>query len=198
MNHSKLAYIVIIIFIMASSCSKIEKYTVEVHNTLDIDRTNETVKVNLEEIGLLFQSLTDIIVKNQKTGKEVLNQLIDKDNDGLPESILFQTNILSKETKTFEILRGKSLLEASKLKTFARFVPERTDDFAWENDRVAFRAYGPEAQRMVEENIPGGTLSSGIDCWLKKVNYSIIDVWYERNTNGGNYHEDVGEGLDNY
>ena len=24
-----------------------------------------------------------------------------------------------------------------------RFVPERRDDFAWENDRIAFRVYGP-------------------------------------------------------
>ena len=31
--------------------------------------------------------------------------------------------------------------------TYARFVPEREDDFAWENDLVAFRAYGPAMRR---------------------------------------------------
>ncbi|MFP3822536.1 DUF4861 family protein, partial [Bacillus sp. SIMBA_008] len=49
--------------------------------------------------------------------------------------------------------------------TYARFVPERIDDFAWENERVAFRTYGPEAQRLVDEGKEGGTLSSGIDIW---------------------------------
>ncbi|KMT63737.1 DUF4861 family protein [Catenovulum maritimum] len=76
------------------------------------------------------------------------------------------------------------------VKTFARFVPERKDDFAWENDLVAFRSYGP-ANRARPEN-------SGVDCWLKRVNYSIIDLWYGRHQQGISYHKDHGEGLDNY
>ncbi len=76
-------------------------------------------------------------------------------------------------------------------KVFARFVPERTDDFAWENDVVAFRAYGP-ALRDAAEN-------SGIDCWLKRVKYPIIDKWYAQDIRSGiSYHEDHGEGLDDY
>lgn len=52
---------------------------------------------------------------------------------------------------------------------------------------------------MVEQGIDGGTLSGGVDCWLKKVNYSIIDKWYKGNTEKpGYYHIDRGEGLDNY
>lgn len=74
---------------------------------------------------------------------------------------------------------------------FARFVPERLDDFAWENDLVAFRAYGP-ALRDKNEN-------AGLDCWLKRVNYPIIDKWYDLALNKGkSYHQDHGEGLDNY
>jgi hypothetical protein len=82
--------------------------------------------------------------------------------------------------------------------TYGRFVPERIDDFAWENNRVAFRTYGPEAQRLVDANEKGGTLSSGIDCWLKKVDYPIIDKWYKKYTSGGTYHKDDGEGYDPY
>jgi len=74
--------------------------------------------------------------------------------------------------------------------TFARFVPERADDFAWENDLVAFRAYGP-ALRNAKEN-------SGIDCWLKRVPYPIIDRWYAASKRGLPYHEDHGEGCDSY
>ena len=82
-------------------------------------------------------------------------------------------------------------------RTFARFVPERSDDFAWENDLVAFRTYGP-ALRPGPEN-------SGIDCWFKRVPYPIIDKWYLQDRLKlpyGNinkpYHQDQGDGLDIY
>lgn len=74
--------------------------------------------------------------------------------------------------------------------TFCRFVHERADDFAWENDLVAFRAYGP-ALRAGAEN-------SGIDCWLKRVPYPIVNKWYALDKQGKPYHQDHGEGLDNY
>ena len=75
--------------------------------------------------------------------------------------------------------------------TFARFVPERKDDFAWENDLIAFRAYGPALR--------DGAENAGIDCWLKRVEYPIIDSWYKKFTEEGiTYHQDHGEGLDNY
>jgi len=76
-------------------------------------------------------------------------------------------------------------------KTFCRFVPERSGDFAWENDKVAFRVYGPALRSGAED--------SGIDCWLKRVDYPIIDKWYrEAATEGKSYHIDHGEGHDPY
>ncbi len=73
-------------------------------------------------------------------------------------------------------------------KAYGRFVPEREDDFAWENDKVAFRVYGP--------NSSGKGQVSGVDAWLKKVPYSIIDKWYEGFLADISYHEDHGEGYD--
>ncbi|MEO8617133.1 MAG: glycoside hydrolase family 88 protein [Luteolibacter sp.] len=82
-------------------------------------------------------------------------------------------------------------------RTFARFVPERSDDFAWENDLVAFRTYGP-ALRPGAEN-------SGIDCWFKRVPYPILNKWYledrlalRYSKKNKPYHEDHGEGYDVY
>lgn len=75
--------------------------------------------------------------------------------------------------------------------TFCRFVPERADDFAWENDLVAFRAYGPALAK--------GSENSGIDCWAKRVPYPIIDKWYRLDREQKlSYHEDRGEGNDFY
>ncbi len=83
-----------------------------------------------------------------------------------------------------------------KINAYCRFVPERDDDFAWENNRVAFRMYGPEGQEKAEKGI--GVISSGIDCWFKRVDYPIIDSWYQKPFNGGSFHKDDGEGLDCY
>ncbi len=71
-----------------------------------------------------------------------------------------------------------------------RFVPERLDDFAFENDKVAFRVYGPALLDSGE--------NSGLDCWVKRVDYPIIDKWYSQAENGKSYHEDHGEGYDPY
>ncbi len=74
-------------------------------------------------------------------------------------------------------------------RTYCRYVPERIDDFAWENDRVAFRAYGPGARKGAE--------NSGIDCWLKRVEYPVINKWYGQ-MQDKSYHKDWGEGYDPY
>lgn len=71
--------------------------------------------------------------------------------------------------------------------TFARQVPERYDDFAWENDKIAFRAYG-KALEATNEN------AWGIDVWSKRTDALVIDKWYA----GNDYHKDHGEGLDYY
>jgi hypothetical protein len=76
------------------------------------------------------------------------------------------------------------------VKAYGRFVPEREDDFTWENDKVAFRIYGPASS--------GKGQVSGVDAWLKKVPYSIIDKWYAGHLEGISYHEDHGEGYDPY
>ncbi|MDR0533131.1 MAG: DUF4861 domain-containing protein [Verrucomicrobiales bacterium] len=69
----------------------------------------------------------------------------------------------------------------------AKYIPQRADDIAWENDKIAYRIYGPKL--AVTE--PTG---SGIDVWVKSTQSMVIDRWYK----AGNYHEDHGEGLDFY
>lgn len=81
---------------------------------------------------------------------------------------------------------------AGKPATWCRFVPERKDDFAWENDTTAYRVYGPAIAA------DKGAENSGIDVWLKRVKYPIIDQWYAGNLKGISYHVDHGEGNDPY
>ena len=98
---------------------------------------------------------------------------------------------------SFKDIRLPDRFSPASPRTFARFVPERSDDFAWENDLVAFRTYGP-ALRPGPEN-------SGIDCWFKRVHYPIIDKWYLEDRLklpygkvNKPYHDDQGEGYDVY
>lgn len=183
------------VLLFMSSCSQ-QQLQVSVNNPTDMVRANELVKVSLTD-GV-FDNM-QLVVKDQASGEEMQSQLLDTNGDNEIDAIAFLVKLDAKEEKLFTISHGDRKENESDVKTFARFVPERTDDFAWENDRVAFRTYGPEAQRIAEAGEKGGTLSSGIDCWLKKVDYSIIDKWYKENTDDpGYYHIDHGEGLDNY
>jgi unsaturated rhamnogalacturonyl hydrolase len=78
-----------------------------------------------------------------------------------------------------------------KPRAYARLVPERKDDLAWENDKVAFRVYGPALRDSAED--------SGIDAWTKRVARPVIDKWYADDLKRGiSYHKDHGEGLDAY
>ena len=81
----------------------------------------------------------------------------------------------------------KSAPEPIAPKVFARYVPERYDDFAWENDVVAFRMYGKALEGRPDD-------AQGIDLWSKRTNDLVIDKWYAH----GDYHTDHGDGVDYY
>ena len=76
-------------------------------------------------------------------------------------------------------------------KVYGRYVPERKDDFAWENEYAAFRMYGPALR---PENP-----SNGVDLWLKTSPELVVDSFYYReHVLGLPYHINYGKGLDCY
>jgi unsaturated rhamnogalacturonyl hydrolase len=108
--------------------------------------------------------------------------------DGAPAELVL-VSLLPKERRAVRVylLPADAHTPPVRPRAFGRFVPERKDDFTWENDRFAFRVYGPALAAT-------GEISSGIDLWAKRVRYPIIDAWYK----GNDYHKDHGEGLDFY
>lgn len=190
------------ILIFYSCTPKKDLVEVTITNNLDIERISETVEIDCHSISSLLQKYEgNQIIVTDEYGKSLLSQFIDEDGDEQVDLLIFQSDFKPNEHKHFHIEGTKETSEKveSKISTYARFVPERIDDFAWENDKVAFRTYGPKAQAITESGEPGGTLSSGIDCWLKRVDYPIIDKWYKQDLEEGlSYHKDHGEGLDNY
>lgn len=191
---------------LISSCqqenSAIKSFTVK--NNLDLDRTAETVSVPVRELEALVQEYGpgNVLIRDAETDSLLVTQALDNDADGTIDEILFQTDIRAHSEKRFKATGAKggaAQQPGSEVTTYSRFVPERTDDYTWENDRVAFRTYGPVAQQLVEEGKPGGTLTSGMDVWLKRVSYPIINKWYAGYKEDPNfYHVDRGEGYDPY
>jgi len=176
--------------------------TITVRNHLGMARRAETISLPLAQLPAAVRRLDAASLRvHASVGNTLLvSQLLDKDGDDKPDELLFQTDVPAKGTQTFTVAATGETPLASPLTTFARFVPERTDDFAWENDRVAFRTYGPNAEQLYDKKDPNGTLSSGMDCWLKRVSYPIIDKWYGRHVHEKPfaYHTDTGEGYDPY
>ncbi|WP_299014594.1 DUF4861 family protein [uncultured Polaribacter sp.] len=170
--------------------------TITVENKLNLDREFETVAVDISNINI--EKVADLVILD-KENTQLTAQLVDNDLDGKNDVILFQPNIKANSSNTYTLAISKAEKKADTAYCYSRFVPERTDDYTWENNRVAFRTFGPVAQKMVEDGVKGGTLSSGIDAWLKRVEYPIINKWYKRNdAKKGAYHKDLGEGLDNF
>ena len=188
--------------LFTASCSKeAKKNTIVVKNSLAVERSFETIELTKD--FLKVTDLSNLGIKDIAANTLVVTQLVDFDGDGVFDKLLFQPTLVANSEKEYEII---NLSETDLAKPtaenlcYSRFVPERTDDYTWENNKVAFRVYGPTAQKMIEDGIPGGTLSSGVDAWLKKVEYPIINKWYKETLvdKTGSYHEDTGEGLDNF
>lgn len=177
-------------------------YILSLNNDLQVARKGETVALQKSDLGnITCEKFSRFSIQDAATGEYLLSQVVDEDMDGELDYLLFQPAMEAGETRTYNLVTDvdSSLLPTSKISTYSRFVPERTDDYAWENNLVAFRTYGPTAEQMVVDGTPGGTLSSGIDCWLKRVEYPIINKWYKETLEGeGSYHEDTGEGLDDF
>jgi hypothetical protein len=112
--------------------------------------------------------------------------------------LLFQHSFAAGEkSATFTVEKTEALEPVFPPQAFARYVPERLDDFAWENDRIAHRTYGPALAAPAPAGSGKEVLrSSGLDIWFKRVDYPVVDRWY--NKGHDHYHKDEGEGLDMY
>jgi len=155
-------------------------------NSTDTKRTGELVEVKAAKIKADFES-KKYILKNTK-GQEVAYQLV-LNNEKKVKSILFQVDVKANGSSTYSFKQGTPAVV--KAKTYGRFIPERKDDFAWENDFGAYRMYGPA---LAKENP-----SNGVDFWAKSTDELVVDQRYKDDIyNEISYHIDHGKGLDFY
>lgn len=125
------------------ACNDSRTVTVTVTNPLAMERSNEMVEVSMETVTdrLGLADTAQIVVLNAD-GQQVPYQIT---YDG---KVIFPAAIAAGGTATYTIHTGTP--EAFDVKACGRCYPERMDDMAWENDLVAFRAYGPALQAKGE------------------------------------------------
>jgi hypothetical protein len=187
--------------------SAAERLTITVTNNLDIARPSETIAVPWKAVNaaLPHAGVEHILVKDA-AGHVLAHQVTNvapeaKDPHSLGVAygeLLFQHDFAPGEkSATFTVEKIDGVTPPFPTKVFARIVPERLDDFAWENDKIAHRTYGPALAAPAPVGSDKEVLkSSGLDIWFKRVNYPIVDRWY--NVGHDHYHHDEGEGLDMY
>ena len=166
---------------------------VVVTNGLERARADETVELPFALLKGTFRAedLPRILVSGAGPTSEPLTQAVDDDGDGTFDRAVFQASFGPGATKTFVLTLGsKRALHREDFRVYGRFVRERFDDFAWENDRVAHRAYGPALETWQKEPLT----SSGVDVWVKRTRALVVNDWYMID----DYHEDHGEGGDFY
>jgi hypothetical protein len=162
------------------------KTNISIQNNSDIDYNESVVSIKWETIVSHFPEIdtTQFVVINSITKKQLQFQLEHHGNKTI-QNLLVQVDVKAKSALPLWIQKGKPKTFATK--TFARFVPERKDDFAWENDRIAFRVYGKALEKTKED-------AYGIDVWVKRTDKMILNESYKR----GEYHIDHGDGMDYY
>jgi len=184
----------LVVFLLAPVVASAQtELTVTAVNTLKLARQSETIELTTRDLAPLAEKdLTKLHVRDS-SGKEVLAQSVDTDYDELrkPDMLIFQADFKPGETKRFTVFAGaKREYTKDDFRAYGRFVRERFDDFAWENDRIAHRTYGSALIFWKGEPLT----SSAIDIWSKRTSKLVVNDWYMVD----NYHSDHGEGADVY
>ncbi|UIR55724.1 DUF4861 domain-containing protein [Sphingobacterium sp. SRCM116780] len=169
---------------MATSLLTQNKHSLIIKNASSFER-KEVVSIPYEKFKNHF-GLKDTIftILDQGTKKPLVFQL-EKLGKSIPQNVLIAIQIAPQGK--LELAVSADSPPKAVVQTFARYVPERKDDFAWENNVVAFRAYGKALEGTSED-------AQGFDFWSKRTDELIINEWYKT----GDYHADHGKGLDYY
>jgi hypothetical protein len=154
---------------------------ITVRNELPIARPSETVEVPAAQLAPLGDLARVHVFQD---GRELVAQTVE-------DKLIFQADFPPRGELAFELRAGeKRVYRKEDFRVYGRFVRERFDDFAWENDRVAHRMYGAALETWQKEPLT----SSAVDVWLKRTRRLVINDWYMAD----DYHRDHGEGADFY
>lgn len=190
-----------------AGCTTDQLVQVQVDNPTGLDRKDEMVEIPAENLVQL------------KVGKGKQLAVLSEDGTAVPcqmtydDRLIFPASVGPNASATYTI----TVTDITTYDTVScgRVYPERLDDLAWENDKAAYRAYGPALQQK-------GERAFGYDVFTKSVSYPVVEERYRMETDAeawakigalrkeGNhaaadsltraisYHVDHGNGMDVY
>lgn len=188
------------------ACSGDKDLQITVSNPLALERAGEVVELSAEDVSSIRAMYGEEFLITDTEGKEIAYQLT---YDG---KLIFPAAVAANGETVYTIKAGTP--QTYETVACGKHYPERVDDIAWENDRVAFRAYGPALQAT-------GERAFGYDVWTKRVSHPVVEARYAKElnpetlqkiaelrktdrkaaqelANSVSYHVDHGDGLDYY
>jgi hypothetical protein len=170
-------------------------------NPLSADRAQEVIELPLQQVldhlHLAPAQAADLVAEDAATHHRIPEQLYSSTFNAPPDQLLVLVHLAAKGRQRVRFRVDPNATKTEPL-VFGREAPERKDDFAWENQDVAYRIYGPALEAT-------GEITSGIDVWSKRIPNFVIDSFYKRDAEGArthnpalSYHKDNGVGLDSY
>ncbi len=174
-----------------------QQATIVVSNPTSTPRT-ELISLCMSEMKAKLGNATPkkgeaYIVKN-KRGQQIGSQIT---HDGY---LLIDASVRPHGSATYYVSIGKPYQQ--KVYATGALYKIRKDDIAWENDRCAYRVYGPALQKT-------GERSFGTDIWVKNTPDTVVYERYIKDMIGNrknddeteiltSFHLDHGNGLDPY
>jgi hypothetical protein len=194
-------YDALIAVLLVSTASGAHAQELIFQNPLNVDRPQEVIELPLQQVldhlHLAPAQATAIVVEDAATHERIPDQLYSGTFNAPPDQLLVLVHLPAKGRQRVRFRVDPNAPKTEPL-VFGREAPERKDDFAWENQQVAYRIYGPALEAT-------GEITSGIDVWSKRVPNFVIDSFYKRDAEGArthnpalSYHKDNGVGLDSY
>ena len=149
-----------------------QQATIVVNNPTSTPRT-ELISLSMNEVKAKLGNATPkkgetYIVKN-KSGQQIGSQIT---HDGY---LLIDASVRPHGSATYYVTIGKPYQQ--KVWTTGALYKIRKDDIAWENDRCAYRVYGPALQKT-------GECSFGTDVWVKNTTDTVVYERYVKDMNG--------------
>lgn len=153
--------------VLLFSCSaKRHTLTFVVRNPTTLYREHEMLEIPIRSLDGWDRHGKSWIIQDEQ-GQQVPCQIT---HDSL---LIFPVTAPPLATVTFRVTDGIPI-EFDTL-VCGKIYPERLDDMAWENDKAAYRAYGPALQKS-------GERAFGYDLLTKSVNFPVLEQRYRMQT----------------
>lgn len=170
---------------ISGGCTNVKPVVVTISNPIKIDRVDEIAEISMKDVSkkLQLDNKSQLIIIDENN-KEIPYQITYNDK------LIFPVSVKARGKVKYYISIGTPTV----VETVAcgRQYPERLDDMAWENDKAAYRAYGPALQKR-------GERAFGYDVWTKSTSHPVVEERYDGDINKKiSYHVDHGNGLDCY